>query len=239
MSSEVQVKQLNAQPEAELTDRVVEKAKEAEARARRASEVAMEAASKAREAAAMSAKATKELAQEAKRKARGAQIAALKVKMEAKLVARMVKESKKTENGKATINGVTEQAEANLDKERESGPEGRVDKEGKGVKGENRKEVKLASAVKGAKTLSNELLEGRVNILLQRPNAEQVYSLEKALRVVQNLRVVLITGSTDGARKIVVQAEQPLPLVDILSRIPVVDEVTQFGWREIQLSLKK
>jgi len=239
MSSEVQVKQLNAQPEAELTDRVVEKAKEAEARARRASEVAMEAASKAKEAAAMSAKATKELAQEAKRKARGAQIAALKVKMEAKLVARMVKESKKTENGKATINGVTEQAEANLDKERESGPEGRVDKEGKGVKGENRKEVKLASAVKGAKTLSNELLEGRVNILLQRPNAEQVYSLEKALRVVQNLRVVLITGSTDGARKIVVQAEQPLPLVDILSRIPVVDEVTQFGWREIQLSLKK
>jgi hypothetical protein len=264
MSIEVPEKQLKAQPEAGLADRLMEEAKVAEARARRAIELANEEAIKAKESAARSAKATKELAQEAKRKARAAQIAALKAKRGTKLAAKLVKEAKETEskalsrsgmttskemNGKAAVNGIAEQAKANLAKELELESKGIVDKEAGSVKGEVRKETEAgrsavpanaaASAAKEAKWLSSELLEGEVHILLQRPNAQQVLDLKKALRSVQNLRVVLATGSMDGTGRIIVLAEQPVPLIDILGRLPLVDKVTQIGWREIQLSLKK
>ncbi len=209
---------MNAQTETGLAVSVIEKSQDAEAKARRASEQAKEAAIKAKESAGKSAQTTKKLFLEAKRKARAAQIAALIAKREAKRVARMVKEVKLAEKR------VTDRSEI-MSKEK--------------MNGEDTENGITTSIVEKAKQLSNELLEGRINILLQNPNAQHMYSLERVLHSVQNISVISVTGSTDGNCCIAIQVEQPVPLIDILGRIPVVEEVTQIDWKEIQLSLKK
>ncbi len=252
MNVELQGRQLNGLPGGGLAPVAVEKAKEVEAGARRASELANEAAIKARESAAKSARVTKELAKEAKRKAREAQTAALKARRGARLVAKMVKDAKKTEregtNGRAELNGIAEQGQANSTEELISDSEERVRRESESVQ-KAEKEAKdtgnrvLTTATTGVaregQSASSNLSEGTINILLQRPNAQQMYSLQKALRSSKNIRVVSVASSAEGCVKIVVFAEQPVPLIDVLDRIPGVDEAIQSGWEEIQVSLKK
>ncbi len=213
MSTEFHGEQINLSPEAGLSENTLEKARESVIRAEKARELAYAAAIKARESAARSAHITKELDQEAKRKAKAAQIAALKAKMETKLAARIIKEAKVTKIQETRNNGT--------------------------VQGKNRQNDAASNMTKETKWLSSELFEGRVEILLLSANTQQIYSLAEVLRSIQNLRVEYVSGSEEGGSRIAILVVQPVPLLDILAQIPAVDEVTQFDWREIELSLKK
>ena len=62
-------------------------------------------------------------------------------------------------------------------------------------------------------------------------------NLEEELRLIQNLDILLIGGSVDGGARIVVSAVQSMPLIDVLSQIPIVEQVTKKG-KDIQISLK-
>ncbi|GAJ21556.1 unnamed protein product, partial [marine sediment metagenome] len=57
------------------------------------------------------------------------------------------------------------------------------------------------------------------------------------LRQVQDLRVVLISGSVDGGSRVIVSVEKPIPLVSIIGEMPPVEQVVKKG-KEIQISLK-
>lgn len=65
----------------------------------------------------------------------------------------------------------------------------------------------------------------------------QLAALKKDLGQVENLRLVLVGGSVEGGSKIIVSAEEPLPLLDILEEMPAVDQVFRKG-SEIQVRLK-
>ena len=65
----------------------------------------------------------------------------------------------------------------------------------------------------------------------------QIKNLKEKLRLIQNLRVILTGGSVDEPIRIVVSAEQPIPLIDVLSQIPIVDQVTKKG-KEIRILLR-
>lgn len=65
----------------------------------------------------------------------------------------------------------------------------------------------------------------------------QLAALKKDLGQVENLRLVLVGGSVEGGSKIIVSAEEPLLLLDILEEMPAVDQVFRKG-SEIQVRLK-
>jgi hypothetical protein len=234
-------------------DKAVEKAKESVVRARIASELASESAIKARESLIKSAQLTRELAQEAKRKARGAKIMAVKAKRDAKLASRIIKEAKeiksRTKNPKATISvadtgvnavadGTGEPAKADLNKRIDLTSKAGMCNEAESAGTGTTSKSAPTGSTKGAKWLGSDMFEGRADILMKNATPQQVYGLADLLRSVQNLKVEFVSGSEDGSSRIALLADQPIPLVDTLSQIPIVDEVTQFGWRAFQLSLK-
>ena len=93
-------------------------------------------------------------------------------------------------------------------------------------------------ADKEAKEASAQLYEKAINLVLMPPvDVLQTQSLEKELHQVQNLRVLLTSGSADRNVRIVVSAEQPIPLADVLSQIPIVEQVAKKG-KDLQISLK-
>jgi hypothetical protein len=95
-----------------------------------------------------------------------------------------------------------------------------------------------AAKVKEAKEVSTQLYEGTISLVIMPPaGALQIKNLEERLRLIQNLRVVLTRGSVDEPTRIVVSAEQAIPLIDALSKIPIVDQVTKEG-KKIKISLK-
>ncbi len=245
------------QPGSEL-----EKARESVTKAETAREQAYEAAVNAREAAVRSAQVTRELFREAKRKARAVQIAAAKARMEAKTANRLLKQADATESpasrtaitaektkGNDLLITITEQVKANLAGKPEAEQEGSVNKETSPTKEGTQKgtdktpdgEVVRSSdgEAREIEWLSGGLFEGRADLLLHSANVQQIYSLADLLGSVQSLKVEFVSGSEDEGSSIAILAEQPIPLLDILGRIPSVDTVTQFGWRKIELSLKK
>jgi hypothetical protein len=56
---------------------------------------------------------------------------------------------------------------------------------------------------------------------------EQVRKFEKFLTQVKELRLVLVSGSADEGTKIVVFAENPVPLVNMLTEMPPVERVVE------------
>ena len=66
---------------------------------------------------------------------------------------------------------------------------------------------------------------------------EQMRKLEEYLRQVENLRLVLIGGSIEEGIKIVVSAEKPIPLLNVLREMPPVEQVIKIG-KEIQVTLR-
>ena len=66
---------------------------------------------------------------------------------------------------------------------------------------------------------------------------EQIEKLEEYLRQVQNLRLVLVGGSSEEGTKIVVSAEKQTPLVSVLREMPFVEQVVKEG-KEIKVTLK-
>ncbi len=65
----------------------------------------------------------------------------------------------------------------------------------------------------------------------------QLGDLEKDLRQVENLRLVLVGGSVGEGNRIVVSAEEPIPLLHILREMPAVEQAVSKG-SEIQVTLK-
>lgn len=83
-----------------------------------------------------------------------------------------------------------------------------------------------------------ELYEGMVELVVLPPvDLEQMKELEKGLHQVQDLRVVLISGSVEEGTKVIVSASKPIPLVSVVSKMPLVEQVVKKG-KEIQISLK-
>jgi hypothetical protein len=101
------------------------------------------------------------------------------------------------------------------------------------AKKETKKVAKEAN--KGA---SAELHQGTVRLTIAPPvDSDQLRRLEELLYQVEGLKLVLIGGSVDGDTEIVVSAENPLPLLDILSKMPPVAQVVKKG-KLVQITLK-
>ena len=239
MNEKLQELEVKTHSEAELTAKIVENAEEVEA------------------------KTTGDAVQEAKREAQEAKRASLEARKEAQLAAKKVKMAKKAEararrldemiakqekKGRATVSQGAEQVEAELAEEVElaavetTGKEIREVKERAKRETEEGREVELVTEAvakaKEAKEVSTQLYEGTINLIIIPPaGVLQIKNLEEKLRLIQNLRVVLTSGSADGPIRIIVSAERPIPLIDVLSRIPIVDQVTKEG-KKIQILLK-
>ena len=83
-----------------------------------------------------------------------------------------------------------------------------------------------------------ELFEGIVDLVILPPvDLGQMKELEKSLHQIQDLRVVLISGSVDKGTKVVVSARKPVPLVSVVSEMPLVEQVVKKG-EKIQISLR-
>jgi hypothetical protein len=61
--------------------------------------------------------------------------------------------------------------------------------------------------------------------------------LEAALSQVEHLRVILVGGSAGEGNQVVVSADEPLPLLDILNEVAIIDQVESKGG-EIRIRLK-
>ena len=239
MNEKSQEAEVKTQSEAGLTAKTVEKAEEAEA------------------------KTTRKAIQEVRREAKEAKRDVLKAKKEVQLAAKSAKKVKKAKARAtrqdeiisrqereriATVDRGAEQAEAELAKEVELADVERTENKIREAKEKARKETeeareieldsKAAAKAKEAKEVSTELYEGTINLELMPPaGVLQIKNLEERLHLVQHLRVILTSGSVDEPIGIVVSTEQPIPLIDVLSQIPIVDQVTKKG-KEIQILLK-
>jgi len=207
-----------AKREAEEARRI----KRAEAKAKR------KAAWMAREVAKIEAKEAKEKvkreAKEAKERAkRKAKEAKEKVKREAKeakeMAKREAKEAKERAKRKAKEAKRAKQAEVKAKKEA-----------GQAAREEVREEAREGT--------SAELYKGKVKLVVAPPvDLEQVRKFEEQLYQVQDLRLVLFGGSTDEGIEVVVSAEEPIPLIDVLREMPPVEQVVKRG-KTIQIILK-
>jgi len=65
----------------------------------------------------------------------------------------------------------------------------------------------------------------------------QVKRLEESLHESPDLRLVVIGGSTANGTEMVISAENAIPLVDILMKVPLVAQVTKKG-KTLQVTLK-
>lgn len=111
-------------------------------------------------------------------------------------------------------------------------------KEAKKAEAKVKKEAKQA-AEEESKKADAELDKGTVRLTIEPPvDSGQLKRLEEGLYQVQDLRVVLIGGSVDGGTEIIVSAEEPIPLLDILREIPSVAQVARKG-KTTQITLKE
>ena len=196
-----------------------EKAQEAELKAQSEAGLAAKAVEKAKK---VEAKATREAAQEAKREAKEAKMVALKAKKEAKLAAKAVEKAKKVEAKATRRDEILARQERNK----------------RATVDQRAGEAEAAAKAKATKEVNAQLYEGTINLVLMPPvGVLQIENLKEKLCLIQNLRVILTGGSVDEPNNIVVSAEQPIPLIDVLNHIPIVDEVTKKG-KEIQILLK-
>lgn len=175
----------------------------------------------AKERKKQEARQSKEAEEKAKRKAKEA-------KEKAKVEAREAKEAKKDAKKEAK-----EQAKLAAQKAKEAKPAKEKAKKAEKAKPAKEKVEKAAEPSVDAGTY-----RGAVTLAIMPPiDLSQLATLKKDLGQVENLRLVLVGGSVEGGSKIIVSAEEPLPLVDILKEMPAVDQVFRKG-SEIQVRLK-
>lgn len=152
-------------------------------------------------------------------------------KEKAKVEAREAKEAKK--NAKKEAKEAKEQAKLAAQKAKEAKPAKKKAKKAEKAKPAKEKVEKAAEPSVGAGTY-----RGVVTLAIMPPiDLGQLDSLKKDLGQVENLHLVLVGGSVEGGSKIIVSAEEPLPLLDILKEMPAVDQVFRKG-SEIQVRLK-
>jgi hypothetical protein len=83
-----------------------------------------------------------------------------------------------------------------------------------------------------------ELYEGMVTLIIMPPvDPVGLDSLKQALLEIEELRVVMVNGAVGGGSRVLVSAAEPLPLLNILRRIPAVGGVAPKG-DEIEVSLE-
>lgn len=110
--------------------------------------------------------------------------------------------------------------------------------EAKRVEEAEAKAKKEAGQPAKEQAVSAELYEGMVNLVIASPvDLGQMRRLEEYLCQVQDLRLVVVGGSVDEGTKIVVSAEKPIPLIDIIRKMPPIEQVVKKG-KEIQVMLK-
>jgi len=98
------------------------------------------------------------------------------------------------------------------------------------AKREAKREAKEATGAK--------FYQGTVELVIMSPvDLAQMRKLEEYLCQVQDLRLVLVGGSVDEGSKIVVSAEKPIPLIDVIREMPPVEQVVKKG-KKIQITLK-
>jgi len=113
----------------------------------------------------------------------------------------------------------------------------RAKKEAKKAKAQAKKEPEQVAKKEG-KGSGAELYKGTVRLAILPPvDSGQVRKLEEHLSQVPELQLVLIGGSVAEGTEIVVSAENPIPLLDILRDMPLVAQVTKKG-KTAQITLK-
>lgn len=82
-----------------------------------------------------------------------------------------------------------------------------------------------------------DLLQGNISLKVMAPlDQAKLRMFEEQLGQISELRVVLISGSADGAVEVIVAADKPLPVIDVLNGLPVVADVVNKG-KQIQIAL--
>lgn len=116
---------------------------------------------------------------------------------------------------------------------REKAAEAKKAREAEAAKEKAKKEAK----VEGKKT-NAELYKGLVTLSIMPPvDSGQVKRLEESLHESPDLSLVVIGGSTANGTEMVISAENAIPLVDILMKVPLVAQVTKKG-KTLQVTLK-
>ena len=180
----------------------------------------------------------REAKERAKRKAEGeAKRAEERAKKEAKLAAkekakRVARKAK--ERAKKKAEGEVKRAAEKAEKEAELAAKAKAKREAKEAKERAEREAEGEAEP----VVVTKLYKGVVELTIVPPvGLGQLENLEKDLRQVENLRLVLVGGSVDRGNKIVVSAEEPIPLLRILGEMPAVEQVVSKG-SEIQVTLK-
>ena len=115
-------------------------------------------------------------------------------------------------------------------------------KKAKEAEKQAKKEAKLATEEeKGRKTEEvggAELYEGEVKLMIVSPvDLGQMKKLQEYLRQIQDLDLVMVSGSVDEGTAIFISAVKPIPLIDILREMSPVEQVVKEGTK-IQIMLK-
>jgi chemotaxis protein histidine kinase CheA len=211
-------------------------AKRAEERAKKEAELAAKEKAKrvARKAKEKAKRKVEGEAKETEEKAKGKPRAEEK---EAKLAAkeRAKREARKAkEKAKRKVEGEAKRAEEKAKKEAELLAKEKAKREARKAKERAEREAEGEAEP----VVVTKLYKGVVELTIVPPvGLGQLENLEKDLRQVENLRLVLVGGSVDRGNKIVVSAEEPIPLLRILGEMPAVEQVVSKG-SEIQVTLK-
>ena len=210
------------------TPKIRRKAEESKERARSAAEEAnkaKEAEAKARKEAEQ-ARERAERAVEQVKAAREAETRARKEIPEAKERARRAAEEARS----ATV------AEATAKKRAEQAAKARAKREAEEARVRAQREAEEAK--EAAQAVTSEVYSGVIRLMIVSPaDYERVKNLEESLGRVKNLRVVLVGGSAREGTRIVVSAEEPVPLLSVLSEMPPVEQAVKKG-NDIQITLK-
>jgi len=100
------------------------------------------------------------------------------------------------------------------------------------------KQAEVKAKKEAQEAVTGELYEGIVQLTIAPPiDLGQARKLEEHLSQVQDLRLVLVGGSVDEGTEIVVSADKPIPLIDILREMPPVEQVAKKG-KKIQITLR-
>jgi len=246
-----EAKQAEEQAKREAKEREEPSRKEAEREAKEkakgeteaAKEQAKREAEEAKKARQAEGQARKEAEQEAKekekREAEAAKEQARREAEEAKKAKQAEEQSKKEAEREAEEAKKAKQAEEQSKKEAEREAKERAKREAEAAKEQARREAEAAKKARQAEEeRSAELYEGRVKLAIMAPvDLGQLRKLEKCLRQVQDLRLVLVGGSVDEGTTVVVSAEKPIPLIDALREMPPVEQVVKEGGK-IRIILK-
>jgi len=187
-----------------------------------------EAEEKAKKEAQLAAKEQAKREAEETRKARETEE---KAKREAQLAAKEQAKREAEEAGKAREAEEKAKREAQLAAKEQAKRE--AEEAGKA------REAEEKAKREGKEIVGAELYEGEVTLTIVSPvDFRQIRKLQEYLYQVQDLRLVLISGSVDKGTSIVVSVVKPIPLINILREMPPIEQVAPEG-KNIQIMLKR